>query len=522
MWSRLPVSGHHTRWVKLAVPLLVAATLHASETLQFSTLYQDVGQYIKSVDSALIYGNSVMVETNPSPVEPTQSPVERTQAPVETNQAPVELTLAPIAPTLSAGEPTLAPVKLTQALVEPNLPPFEPTHSSAGPTQAPNEPTQGPEDKLDEYGFPSTDFLPLSNWEKDSIGSNASSRICNPPPGVPRACCVGSISGGGHSWWNDFECLNADFTAAESWTMKYLDGFPIATGRQCDVCEIMELMAQFNWTVAFQGDSVTHQTWEGLVCELARRGFPVMVDDNLTADTPENPGFYRLTLISTMTVTISSSKTVAFRYYRAYRPTTYLLNLTLRENDILVFDHGLHYPVDTYQQQARTDFRNVLEFARDLQDKRVKLLAWRETTAQHFADNPGGYYLLSGTNETKCSRINDNFTASTYPGKSFPEDFWDAVSNSYPRHDYVKTAREMGNITWLDISDSGFQSTPPSQDKQELVFLPYRVYTKELPTLHGRECTHYCANPFIWKPIWRGIRLAMQRTAKYFPLDPEQ
>ena len=118
MWSRLPVSGHHTRWVKLAVPLLVAATLHASETLQFSTLYQDVGQYIKSVDSALIYGYSVMVETNPSPFEPTQSPVERTQAPVETNQAPVELTLAPIAPTLSAGEPTLAPVKLTQALVE--------------------------------------------------------------------------------------------------------------------------------------------------------------------------------------------------------------------------------------------------------------------------------------------------------------------------------------------------------------------------------------------------------------------
>ena len=106
-------------------------------------------------------------------------------------------------------------------------------------------------------------------------------------------------------------------------------------------------------------------------------------------------------------------------------------------------------------------------------------------------------------------------------GKVAPRrDFWDAVSNPYPKHDYMTTAQETANITWLDISDNDFQSTPPSQGKQEVIFLPYRDYTKELHTLHRRECTHYCANPYILKPIWRGIRLAMQRTAKYYPMDP--
>ena len=368
----------------------------------------------------------------------------------------------------------------------------------------------------DEYGFPATEFLPLSNWEKDSIGTDASSRQCHPPQGVPDVCCLGSTTGrGGNPWWNDFECLNADHAAAESWTRKYLEGFPFLSGRQCDICEIVELMAQFNWTLALQGDSVTHQAWEGLVCELARRGFPVTVDNKLVQETPENTGFYlRLSQIYTMTVTISSSKTVTFRYYRAYRPTAYLLNITLRENDIVVFDHGLHDPP---AMKARRDFRNLLEFARDYQDSQVKLLMWRETTAQHFADNPGGYYLHSMTNESKCSRINENFTAAAYPGKSIPEDLLEILSKNYPRNGYMTMARQTSNITWLDISDPEFHNIPLSQDQQELVFLPYRDYTKELPTLHNQECTHFCANPFMWQPIWRGIRLAMQRTAKNLP-----
>ena len=371
------------------------------------------------------------------------------------------------------------------------------------------------EEYLDEYGYPTTEFLPLSNWEKASIGLNASSRQCHPPQGVPNMCCIGTYSTGGGPRWKGSECQNANHDTAESWTRKYLEGFPILSGRHCDICEIVELMAQFNWTVALQGDSVTHQIWGGLICELARRGFLVTVDDQQIQSTPENQGYAQYSFVSTLTATISSTKKVTFRYYRAYRPTAYLLNITLRENDVLVFDHGLHYPANRARSQLIAEFRHLLEFSRDFQDRRVKLLVWRETTAQHFADNPGGYFLRSMTNEKSCAPINENFTAAAYPGKSLSADLLKTLSKGYPMHDYRKTAQQTSNITWLDISDPEFHNIPRSQDQQELVFLPYRDYTKELPTLHHSECTHYCANPFIWQPIWRGIRLAMERTAKF-------
>ena len=382
--------------------------------------------------------------------------------------------------------------------------------------------TNRKEDYLDEYGFPTTEFLPLSQWEIDSIGLNASDRRCHPPQGIPDMCCVGSSSTGGGPRWNEQECHNADYAAAESWTTKYMKGIPFLSGRPCDICEIVKLMAQFNWTVALQGDSVTHQAWGGLICELARRGFLVSVEDQQIQATPENQGYVQYRFLSTLTATISSTQKATFRFYCAYRPTAYLLNITLRENDVLVFDHGLHYPPNRARSDLITNFRHLLEFARDFQDSRVKVLMWRETTAQHFADNPGGYFLREMTNLSQCSPINENFTSAAYPGKSLSADLLETLSKIYPRNDYFETSQQTANITWLDISDPEFHNTPPLQDQQELVFLPYRDYTKELPSLHHSECTHYCANPFLWQPIWRGIRLAIQRKAKYLPMDADK
>ena len=126
------------------------------------------------------------------------------------------------------------------------------------------------------------------------------------------------------------------------------------------------------------------------------------------------------------------------------------------------------------------------------------------------------------TNEKSCAPINENFTAAAYPGKSLSADLLETLSKNYPRNDYFETSQQTANITWLDISDPEFHNTPPLQDQQELVFLPYRDYTKELPSLHHSECTHYCANPFLWQPIWRGIRLAVQRKVKYLPMDADK
>jgi hypothetical protein len=373
----------------------------------------------------------------------------------------------------------------------------------------------------DEYGYPTVEHLPLWNWETQSINSTSKFRTCKPPPGVPSVCCIGSISTGGLPKWKPRECRVADHFASENWTKTYMEALPYAFGRPCDSCEILHLLAQFNWTLGLQGDSVSHQTWVGFHCELARRGYPTSVHDKTIRATPENKGYAQLSQISTMTVNVSNSKTVTVRFYRAYRPTAYLLNRTLRENDILVFDHGLHYPANRAQRNFQHDMSYLLKSARD-QSNRVKLLAWRETTAQHF-DLPGGYYLRGMTDADRpCVPSNENFTAAAYQGKQLSPQLLEILSNAYPASDFISVAQKTANITWLDVSDPNFLNTPPLQYSKEIVFLPYRDYTKALHHMHDRECTHYCANPFIWQPIWRSLRLAMQRTAKYLPLVPTE
>ena len=140
-----------------------------------------------------------------------------------------------------------------------------------------------------EYGYPSEEHLPLWAWEKESIGFNSQSPpICNPPKGIPSSCCLGAISSGVSSTWSDLRCLNADHERTEPWTKEYMKRMPFESGRPCDVCEIAYLLAELNWTLALQGDSVMNQVWEGLVCEFMRRGFPVSVDVEEFQSTKEN------------------------------------------------------------------------------------------------------------------------------------------------------------------------------------------------------------------------------------------
>jgi hypothetical protein len=43
----------------------------------------------------------------------------------------------------------------------------------------------------------SSAILPLLTWERESASS---ARTCNPLPGIPKLCCLGSYSGGGLLW----------------------------------------------------------------------------------------------------------------------------------------------------------------------------------------------------------------------------------------------------------------------------------------------------------------------------------
>jgi hypothetical protein len=77
--------------------------------------------------------------------------------------------------------------------------------------------------------------------------------------------------------------------------------------------------------------------------------------------------------------------------------------------------------------------------------------------------------------------------------------------------------------------DSAMQ--PLKNGIREIAILPYYNFSAKLHDLHiildidsaknkteyRGECTHFCSTPFLWLPLWRSFRLAMDR--QFSPKD---
>ena len=67
------------------------------------------------------------------------------------------------------------------------------------------------------------------------------------------------------------------------------------------------------------------------------------------------------------------------------------------------------------------------------------------------------------------------------------------------------------NNMMMQLPSSSSKNT--TKKPKELIILPYLNYTSVHHELHGlgNDCTHYCGSPFLYQPIWRSLRLAMDR-----------
>ena len=58
---------------------------------------------------------------------------------------------------------------------------------------------------------------------------------------------------------------------------------------------------------------------------------------------------------------------------------------------------------------------------------------------------------------------------------------------------------------------------PTESGRPEVVVLPYYYFTAAQYTMHPylsedvQDCTHYCSSPFLYLPLWRSLRFAMDR-----------
>jgi hypothetical protein len=119
-------------------------------------------------------------------------------------------------------------------------------------------------------------YMPLSSWEYESIQP---SRTCQPPAGTPDYCCLGSLSKTAQVYYAHGPCNHSlsTYEAAEQLalaSMPQIENVLVPANTvvvQCDVCRMVDILMQQNWTMAMQGDSVTRQSFFGLECELRRR-----------------------------------------------------------------------------------------------------------------------------------------------------------------------------------------------------------------------------------------------------------
>ena len=215
---------------------------------------------------------------------------------------------------------------------------------------------------------------PLMDWELASAGSE-SDRVCKPPKGIPKSCCLGSFSAGGKVRFEIGSCNNDATVHARvaNYTQHFLSTaahhqMPFSSATQqnitqqqrrperhdrrglqqleassnvspprqdCDICRIVDYLLLRNWTLAIQGDSMSRQTFNGIECELLRRGYMVeSTKRKLPRKGSQRKSHWRYGLSDVETLEVSSlplppdtgagsphpTHTATICYYAIYRP----------------------------------------------------------------------------------------------------------------------------------------------------------------------------------------------------------
>lgn len=308
-------------------------------------------------------------------------------------------------------------------------------------------------------------------------------------------CCIGSLSAGGSSVYRrTYRCALGPEAVEESrlqvMDMLYHHGplrLSSQTSQHCDACRMVDIALQHNFTIAFTGDSVQHQVWDAFVCELRKHNYHL---DIVTERRDHEKGQVGVRYIETVKIQHAASFSVVLaRFYAQYRPLTPENMTEIHEisqwTDILIMNFGVHWRHHEHIQYHH-HMKTVFEA---LKQHSFALLAWRETTAQHF-NNPGGEFIRIGST---CAPLATNDTLLGW------------------RESLVqRAAQEMGYQITISDETMAYSSAP--EEGHELFVLPFFNFTSSLHYLRpigGGDCTHFCSNPFVWKPLWRSLRLAL-------------
>ena len=238
------------------------------------------------------------------------------------------------------------------------------------------------------------------------------------------------------------------------------------------------------------------QVATGLECDLRRRGYNVSASREEPRESTDDRWRYQWSSTYHISVT-SGSLSTDIRFFNMFRPEPGALAdiLNTYSIDVLVFDHGLHYMVPYESGSFVNDTGRALE----LLAANVPLLSWKETSTQHY-ETLGGHFSYRAIEEgTSCVPV--------------PKDGFDSPRSMSITNWMSDLMRDMQWTLLSTAGQSDFMSAPSTPGKQELVMIPFRSFTSSLWEMHPAfpDCTHFCSTPFLWLPIWRSLRVAIDR-----------
>jgi hypothetical protein len=259
--------------------------------------------------------------------------------------------------------------------------------------------------------------------------------------------------------------------------------------------------------------SVQHQVFDGFICELSRRNYSIVNTETRENPTPSNSMF---AMKSITTVTVASpnwqqqeNKHATIKFFFQYKPRSVyndsIIPILEGRTDILLYNFGLHWTLASRQTYKRKMMKTMTVLKQHaVGSGKISLVAFRETNAQHF-DTPLGEYA-GATRPFNCTPL---ITTNPLFG--------------WRNHDILDAANKSG-FTSLVVDPSGKNPLPPSprllrqhsddnkDDEIPFFVLPFTEFTSQFHDLHPNECSHYCSTPHLWNPLWRSLRLAMDRT----------
>lgn len=380
------------------------------------------------------------------------------------------------------------------------------------------------EKKIDIHSS-SVAVLDLLDWETRSL-EKPYDQSCHVPEGVDEVCCLGTQSHTGkikiqRRHLCDHVTLQ-DYQQLQNHAQQEVKSNRNNNHMACDACRIVEILRQHpHLKFAFFGDSLTNQVEQALACELQRRSYRVtqqQVPYDSKGDAFRSVIEYRRRIVTSPLW--NEGEQVVLDFLFQYRlPLMYEdeKQRIATQYDILVFSMGLHWVYDYNPQSRKKNKWTRDSFGRQLKDffnliregNRVQLLIHRETTATHFEANGGDYSL--------ARRNHPNFDQSA----CVP--LYDHLGNvSKWREPIVRQAAQAANYTVVKTTGSSSNRVPPSPQTSpnpELYVVPFYDFTASHWTFHPHregprahlDCSHYCSSPFLFQPVWSGVRWAMDR-----------